>query len=71
MCFISVHDWIECLFTFAIAVLGFIMFIAPEKSTKKDYRKNKNAVASTKKCGLKLMLVGVLASIVLIVINLS
>lgn len=47
------------------------MFIAPEKSTKKEYRKNEKAVASTKKSGLILMLVGVLATIILVVISLN
>lgn len=67
----ELYDIVECLVTFAIAVIGFIMFAFPNKSTKKEKREDEKAVASTKKSGLILMIVGVVATIVMVVINLK
>ena len=47
------------------------MFLAPQKSTKKEMRDDEKAVKSTKRSGLILMIVGIIATVAMVAFNLK
>lgn len=65
------YELFECLATAAIFVIGLIMFLAPQKSTKKEMRDDEKAVKSTKRSGLILMIVGIIATVAMVAFNLK
>lgn len=64
------YDYFKCVMTVFVFILGIVIFVFPEKSTKKEERNDKNAVAATKKKGLILMVLGFVLTVLLIVVNL-
>lgn len=60
---------IEYFLVGIITVLGLIMFLFPTQSTKQEFKSSEQAVAKTKRNGLVLAIIGVVALAVLIFAN--